>query len=101
MGHGGLGAAHGGGWSTCPHTVVSIRDLPSAGATDQESPSAMLLCWKRLQGRGRLPPASCHCMSRLVSRPGPGTCGACHVWSYGSLCSEKKKFPGLQTGENT
>lgn len=28
MGQGGLGADHGGGRSTCPHTVVSIRDLP-------------------------------------------------------------------------
>lgn len=44
---------------------------------------------------GRLPLASCHCMSRLVSHPGPGTRGACHVRSSGSLCSEKKKVSRL------
>lgn len=56
----------------------------------------MLLCWKRLQGLGRLPPASCHCMSLLISHLGPGTCESCHVRSSGSLCSEKKSFQGFK-----
>lgn len=58
----------------------------------------MLLCWKRLWAVASsfLPLHESACLS-----PRPGTCGACHVRSCGSLCSEKKKFPGFQTGENT